>query len=283
VGGVRYDRWRNYDAFSVTRSLITGNTTVNAFSDRVESAISPQLSMLFHVSDKVALYANASRSFRAPTLNELYRGFRVGNVLTLANENLMAERADNIEAGSRFKLSTTNIKTSVFWTRINRAVANVTRISTPNLITRQRQNAGSTRSRGFEVEAETRWRQLTLNGGYLLADSRVIGFDSNIQLVGLWIPQVARHQFTAQFDYSPGRWTIALQARGSGRQFDDDLNQFALERYAQIDFFAARQLRETLKVYAGIENVLNTRYSVGRTPVRTLNSPLAIRLGLRWN
>ena len=149
IGGVRYDRWRNYDASSITRSLVTGATMITAFPDRFESAISPQLSGLLRVSDNVSLYANASRSFRAPTLNELYRGFRVGNVLTLANENLKAERADNIEGGVRFGSDHTSVKTSVFWTRINRTVANVTLMSTPSLITRQRQNAGRTRSRGF--------------------------------------------------------------------------------------------------------------------------------------
>ena len=283
VGGVRYDRWRNYDASSVTQSLVTGSTSMIAFPDRVESALSPQLSALFHVSDTVSLYANASQSFRAPTLNELYRGFRVGNVLTLANENLKAERADNVEGGVRFGHKLTNLKTSVFWTRINRAVANVTLMSTPSLITRQRQNAGRTRSRGFEVEAETRWRQLHLTAGYLFADSRVTEFPANVPLVGALIPQVARHQFTAQMDYSPGRWTLAMQGRGSSKQFDDDLNQFVLEPYAQLDFFAARRVGETLKVYVGIENVLNSRYSVGKTPVRTLNSPVSLRLGVRWN
>jgi outer membrane receptor protein involved in Fe transport len=283
AGGLRYDRWRNYDASSITQSVATNITTVNAFPDRVESAISPQLSALFHVSDTVSLYANASRSFRAPTLNELYRGFRVGNVLTLANEDLRSERADNIEGGFRVGYKAATLKTSIFWTRINRAVANVTLMSTPTLITRQRQNAGKTRSRGVEIEVETRWRELSVSAGYLLADSRVFEFPANMQLVGLQVPQVPRHQFTAQLNYSLGLWTIAVQGRASSKQFDDDLNVFALEPYAQLDFFAARRVKEALKVYVGIENVLNSRYSVGKTPVRTLNSPVSLRLGVRWN
>jgi outer membrane receptor protein involved in Fe transport len=283
MGGIRYDRWRNYDASSITRSLVTGTTTITAFPDRVESAISPQLSGLLRVSDNVSLYANASRSFRAPTLNELYRGFRVGNVLTLSNENLKAERADNIEGGIRLGRGHTSVKTSVFWTRINRTVSNVTLISTPSLITRQRQNAGRTRSRGFEIEAETHWRELGVSAGYLFADSRIIEFSANPQLVGLLIPQVARHQFTGQVNYSRRRWTVAMQARATSKQFDDDLNQFILEPYAQVDLFVSRRLGETLRAYIGIENLLNSRYSIGKTPVRTVSSPISMRLGFRWN
>ena len=35
-------------------------------------------------------------------LNELYRGFRVGNVVTNPNENLKAEKAINFETGASF-------------------------------------------------------------------------------------------------------------------------------------------------------------------------------------
>src|SRR2546421_8803888 len=44
----------------------------------------------------------------------------------------------------------------LFWNDVTRPVANVTLKATPALITRQRQNLGRTRSRGFEVEADAR-------------------------------------------------------------------------------------------------------------------------------
>ena len=54
--------------------------------------MAPRLSVLFRATDRLALTASAYRAFRAPTLNELYRNFRVGNVLTIANESLAPER-----------------------------------------------------------------------------------------------------------------------------------------------------------------------------------------------
>jgi outer membrane cobalamin receptor len=53
----------------------------------------------------ITLYAAAYRSFRAPTLNELYRSFRVGNVLTQSNPYLKAEHFSGAEGGVKATLS----------------------------------------------------------------------------------------------------------------------------------------------------------------------------------
>src|SRR5207237_182803 len=132
-----------------------GPTNVTKFTNRIETAFSPRLSLLYKASAHVSLFASGYRAFRAPTLNELYRSFRVGNVLTLANENLQAERLTGGEAGMRVTASHDKlvIRGTSFWNEVIRPVANVTLQTTPALITRQRQNLGRTRSRGFELEA----------------------------------------------------------------------------------------------------------------------------------
>lgn len=282
AANLRYDRWENYRAFTSTRTLSTNAVVTTAFTDRNEGAFSPKVSFLYHVSSQFSLYANASRSFRSPTLNELYRAFRVGNVLTTANENLAADRADNFEGGVKFDRGRFAIRGNGFWTRIDRPVANVTLSTTPTLITRQRQNAGETRSAGAEIEAEYRFDSIDLSAGYLYADSTVTRFPSNPALIGLAIPQVARHQFTFQARYTRSKWNFAVQGRASGEQFDDDLNTFRLEPYAQIDLFASRKINEKFQIYAAVENVFNSQYSVGKTPIRTVASPANFRIGFRF-
>lgn len=282
AGSLRYDDWQDYAATSVTRTLATNAIAVTTFPDRNENALSPQGSLLYHLSDEWSIYASVSRSFRAPTLNELYRSFRVGNVITLANENLRAERASNFEAGISFGRKQTFLRVNGFWTDIDKPVANVTLPSVTVIIVRQRQNMGATRSRGFEAEGERRFRRFTLSGGYLFVDSVVTSFPANVNLVGRRVPQVARHQFTFQSRYARDEWSLALQGRASSHQFDDDLNQFRLEPYAQFDVFAAREFGDRFQIYAAVENIFNSRYSVGRTPIRTLSSPANLRVGLRF-
>src|SRR5262249_26313063 len=98
--GVRYDRWHNYNGLSTTQPFSSpGTTTVRSFADRTESAFSPKVSLLHKVSENVNLSASVYRAFRAPTLNELYRTFRLGNIITNANPDLVAERLTGGEAG----------------------------------------------------------------------------------------------------------------------------------------------------------------------------------------
>lgn len=279
----RFDSWRNFAASNSTKTLATNQTTLTRFPDREETAFSPQISALYQFSDNFSIFALYSKSFRAPTLNELYRGFRVGNVVTNANENLRAERADNYEAGASYTKNKFYLRGNFFSATISNPVSNVTLTTAPNLITRQRQNVGKIRANGVEIEAETRINRFGFSAGYLFSDARIAEFPANRALENLRVPQTARHQFTFQTNYQIKTWNFAVQSRASSAQFDDDLNQFRLEPYFQTDAFVSKRLGENLQIFTGIENIFNSRYSVGRTPLRTVSSPINMRVGVRWN
>jgi outer membrane receptor protein involved in Fe transport len=288
TASARIDRWRNYDALSTTRPLAApGPVSVTEFDDRTETAFSPRLSVLHKLTDNISLTASGYRAFRAPTLNELYRAFRVGNVVTLANANLRAERLTGGEAGATITPfgRRVNVTGIFFWSEITRPIANVTLTITPDLITRQRQNLGRTRSRGIEIEAETRVSPVfVLSGGYQFVDATVLEFPANTELEGLLIPQVPRHQVTFQARYSnPERVILGIQGRFIGEQFDDDRNQFKLDRYFTLDALVSRPIGRGIELFAAAENLLNKRYDVGRTPVRTIGPPLLARFGIRFH
>ena len=130
-----------------------------------------------HVSDRVALRASAYGGFRAPSLNELYRPFRVGNVLTQGNPNLGPERLLGGELGLNHAASSSfSWRATAFWDRVEDPIANVTLSVTPALITRQRQNLGRARVRGVSVEADFQpVADLRLQASYVLSDARVHG------------------------------------------------------------------------------------------------------------
>lgn len=287
TAGARFDRWREFAALSTTRPINnTQPATTQIFPDRSETAFSPQVSLMYAPSERVAFTALFTRAFRPATLNELYRSFRVGDVVTLANENLRAERQTGGEAGARFYLFNQRLdsRITVFWTEIARPIANVTLNVTPALITRQRQNLGRTRSRGLELETEARvTRHWTISGGYLLTDATVLEFPANTSLEGLRIPQVPKHQATFQVRYAtPSAITLGLQARAGGQQFDDDQNRFPLGRYFTLDALASRRLTRNFDVFVAAENLFNQRYLIGRTPVTTIGPPLLLRAGIRF-
>lgn len=282
-GSIRIDRWNNFRALSATLNTISGIGSSTVFPDRGKEALSPQFSVRWQANNRIAVHGVVSRSFRSPTLNELYRGFRVGNVVTNANENLLAERAANFEVGGSFDHGHFGVRSSYFYSDIDRAISNITVSSTPNLITRQRRNAGRIHARGVEIDLRFTRGNLSVNSGYLLLDSRITTLGTDTHLSGKFVPQVPRHQFTFQARYSKERWQAAAQFRSAGEQFDDDLNLFRLEPYAQLDLFYSLRLKDKAAFFAAAENIFNSRYSTGRTPLRTVTAPFTIRAGLRWD
>jgi outer membrane receptor protein involved in Fe transport len=60
---------------------------------------SPRVAALYHLTSRARVWGDIGWGFRAPTLNELYRQFRVGTVLTLANNQLGPEHLVGGELG----------------------------------------------------------------------------------------------------------------------------------------------------------------------------------------
>ncbi|MDQ6786679.1 MAG: TonB-dependent receptor, partial [Acidobacteriota bacterium] len=285
--GWRLDAWRNFDALSMARNL-TGNqqTTIANFPNRSEKSFSPRLAALYQINNNFSVVASVSKSFRAPTLNELYRAFRVGNVLTQANENLRAERATTLETGANLTAfaKRLSVRGNVFSTEISNPVVSVTLSATPSLILRQRQNVGRTRTRGIEFDAEfLLHKDLRFSASYLLVNSRVARFPQNVGLVGKFLPQVAHRQLTVQTFYRPrDKFSFGLQARFSSTQFEDDQNLLRLRPFSNLDALASYRLRKNLEIFAAIENVFNNRYDIGLTPNLTVAAPRFARIGLRY-
>ena len=281
--GGRVDRWLNSRGFS-DRIPVTGAASLNDFIDRSETAFSPRVSLMKRFDKGVSVSASAYRAFRAPTLNELYRNFRVGNVLTNANAALRAERLTGGDVGVGLQTFGERlfVRSNFFWSEINDSVANVTLATTPALITRQRQNLGAIRARGIELSAVTRLaRHWEVSGEYLLTDSAVLSFPANTSLEGLLVPQVPRNQFNLQVSYTDARWTFGAQGRFVSRQFDDDQNTLPLERFFTLDAEVSRSVSDKVRLFVAFQNLTGSRYQISSTPVLTVGPPVLVRAGVR--
>jgi outer membrane receptor protein involved in Fe transport len=283
TAGARLDSWRNYDASLVTAPINTLSPTVlTRFPERSDVVFDPRLSLVFHPEQHLSVFATGYRSFRGPRLNELYRAFRLGNVLTLANANLVPERLTGVDAGIGTDWDRFGIRATFFFDRVEDPVANVTLSVTPALITRQRQNAGRLESRGLELSST--WqilRSLTLRSDYEFADSRIVSFAPNPALVDKRTPQVPRHSFSSRLLFIHGKWTGSLQGRLLSDQFDDDLNLFNLGGASSLDLFASRRWTNHFETYLEAENLLDSRDLVALTPTPSVGPPFTIRGGVR--
>jgi outer membrane receptor protein involved in Fe transport len=275
----RVDHFSNFDAAQWTPS---GPAPLPSFN---ETVFDPRIGISRRIGTSFALHATAFRAYRAPTENELYRTGQVGQQTTLPNSNLRSERATGWETGFQSDLPRWNsmLRVSYFWTRVNRPITALTLQVTPTSTLLRRENLGQIESRGVSLDYElhpVHWA--VLSGGYQFADATVTRYDQQPQLVGNWIPQVARNMSTTQLRVSQARLgVLSLQGRISGRQFDDDANRYLLHGYFRLDAYASRKFGHHVELFAAGENLFDRSIEVGKTPVLTLGTPQVVRFGLR--
>jgi outer membrane receptor protein involved in Fe transport len=217
---------------------------------------------------------SAYRSFRLPTLNELYREFRVGNAVTQANANLRPETLAGVEAGADFSGETARASLSVYRHSLHDLITNVTLSLGPTII-RQRQNAAEALARGVELNVEKRWRAWRGEASYLFADSR---FSS-----GERIPQVPRHQGSAQLSFLHKGTLASAGFRSYSYQFEDERNLFLLPGFATFQLVVRQQLTRGLSAVAAVENIFDREYLAGFSPTPLIGAPRLWRAGLRWD
>jgi len=218
--------------------------------------------------------ASAYRSFRAPTLNELFRNFSLGNTLTLANTALRPETLVGGEAGMDWQTRAALLRASLFWNAIDDLVGNVTLSTTPAQTRRQRQNLVSATTRGAELEIQKALRRFRASASYLFVDARVAS--------GLRIPQVGRHQGSAQILYDAGRTLASAGIRSYALQFEDDLNRFVLPGFATVQILVRHRLGAGFSALVAVENLLDRSYVVGFSPTPLIGAPRLWRAGVRW-
>lgn len=224
---------------------------------------------------KWRLRASAYRSFRAPTLNELYREFRAGNATTQANAALRPEKLWAAEAGVDYVGETWKARLGGFHKGVTDLITNVTLINTPAQIVRQRRNAAEATVRGIEADYEKRWKWFRYEMSYLLADSRYVTRER--------LPQVPKHQGSVLLTWMREGSLVTVSMRTSGLQFEDDRNTQLLPGFALFQVSARQKLKGPLTATLAVENATGRRILTGFTPFPQTGAPLLFRVGLRWD
>lgn len=294
TASARLDHWSNSDGHNIETNVPAGTPGAGhapSLPARSDTVGSPRLAALYQVNERVGVWGSVGAGFRAPTLNELYRQFRVGTVLTLANNELGPERLVGGEAGVRFSpVAPLEIRTTWYDNRVSDPVSNVTIASAGAAVTQQRQNLGRTRIHGVQTDVDYRlsstWR---VSGGYLYSHATVREFDANPAIEGNDLPQVPRHRGSFAVAYSHPRWLdVTLDVQAIGAQFDDDQNVRAvpgrskagLPGYAVVSLYASRRVNPLLDVFVGAQNLFDQEYFVGTLPT-TVGTPRMVNAGIR--
>jgi outer membrane receptor protein involved in Fe transport len=291
TGGGRIDRWWIVDGTLQERQLAGGPSLADlAFADRSGWRPTARAGLAFRPVDAVTLRGAGYLGWRLPTLNELYRPFRAGADATAANAALRPERMRGVEAGADYRpLSTVRLGATLFWNRLDDAIANVSIADGPGAfpgvgfvsaagVYRMRQNLDAVCSRGVEVEAQAVLAEWQLSASYALTDARVRAGGLAASLDGLRPAQTPRHQASATLGWWRDGAGAALTGRYVAAQFEDDQNSRSLSHAFTVDATARLPLTRDVALELRGENLANENVEatlsgagvVERASVRTL-------------
>ncbi len=318
--GARLDQWNERDGHRRESDRATGvRSRDDHYAGRDGTSFSPSAGLLWTPRRAWRLRANAQRAFRHPTLNELYRPFRIGSNVTEANAALGTEGVTSAEAGAEWTQFAppaprpANLRrgaadtppqpgplltlgATVFWNDLRDAVGNVTLARGPGTfpivgtiaaggVGRQKLNLDRTRVRGLELSA--RWTPapaFTLNGDALFNDATVRRASVAPGLAGKQVAQVPRRSAALGATWrAPGGITATPRVRALSRQFEDDENLLTLGAVAIVDLSLSRPLSKNIELFLTTENLGNARVETGRSADGVVNvgTPRLVLGGLR--
>jgi outer membrane receptor protein involved in Fe transport len=297
--GARVDFWSETEGHRREMDRNTGTVLRDdRYADRDDVEFSPSAGLVWTVSPGWRLRTAAQYSFRRPTLNELYRPFRVGNVITEANSALETEHALSAEVGVERTAGPVTFGAALFWNELTDAVGNVTLYRGPGTfpivgfvpaggVGRQRLNLDRVRVRGLELSAQwTVSPTLALRADWLANDATVEEASAAPALVGKQLAQVPEQSGSFGATWQPVRaLSFHARVRYLGRQFEDDENLLVLGTAVVTDLGATYDLTPHVQLFANAENLTDERIETGRSADGIVNTgtPRLVFGGARVN
>ncbi|MCA0207944.1 MAG: TonB-dependent receptor [Proteobacteria bacterium] len=249
----RVDRWWLGEGYRLERNIAGPVITNLRFAARQGWEGSGRAGVRW-ASDRFTLRAAAYRGWRLPTLNELYRPFRVGAEVTTANAMLKPERLWGGEVGIDWDNGDTKLSATLFANHLTNAIANVT--LAPNL--NQRQNLDAIDSKGVEVSAEQRIGSATLRATYAFTDAKVDASGIAATLDGRRPAQLAKHGGSVSLrSNARGPFGGFATLRYIGKQNEDDLGLLALDDALTLDAGLSWRFSDAISIEARGENLFD--------------------------
>jgi len=283
TGAARIDRWWIGQGFLRERNFSGGPLITNAaYAARQGWEPTARGGIAYRPVETVTLRGAAYLGWRLPTLNELYRPFRVGNETTQANAALKPETLSGVEAGVDWRPNrSTRIGATLFSNRMDDAIANVTLVAG---VTRRRQNLDAVRARGVEFDAAYSVGDLRFSASYAYTDSIVRASGIAASLNGLHPAQTPKHMASTTLGWQrPSGPSASVTLRYVSVQYEDDRNVLPLRDAFTADARVLVPITSGLSIEARGENLGDVRVEAARGDDGVIEraSPRTLWLGLR--
>ncbi|MEN3972814.1 TonB-dependent receptor [Sphingomicrobium sp. XHP0235] len=268
LASLRIDRWRLGDGFRTIRQLADdARLEDSTFGARDGTQWSGRIDLSRNIFP-ARFTASAYRGWRLPTLNELYRPFRVGADATAANEGLQPETSFGLDLGARVGSPTFSAGVTLFAQRLDNAIANVPLDTGPGVfpgvgfvsgagVYSQRSNVDGIATRGLELDATIERGPWSARLLYGFADARLDASGAAAAFDGNRPQQSPPHSGSLRLGWSQGAMLASLTARMEGARYEDLANRIELDRAVTLDAFARAPLHRKVAVEVRGENLAN--------------------------
>ncbi len=271
---LRVDHWSLRDGSRVERSNVSGSVSRNdAYRDRSGWEPSLSVSIARALSETMTLNLASGYTFRMPTINELYRPFRVGDDITEANSELQPEQFLNVEATLQWQpYEALRVESGVFHYWIEDAIANV-RTTAPSGVFvpaggsyNQRQNVESAHVLGWQTGIEYAFTdKFSLELNYLYTQAQFKDSSQQPELVGNEFPQIPTHKATLKLEYQYRDDLLLFgSAESVASQYDDPLNRRKLKGYVTGKLGVSFQATKRLRWIARVDNIADATVLTGQ-------------------
>ena len=287
---VRADHWAIDDGRRIETSLASGALLRDErYEDQDGVEPSASLEWIHEMPRDVESRVALGSGFRLPTLNELYRPFRVRDDIVEANAELDPERFLNAEAGLDWKANDEwKLGAAVFHHWISDAIANVPVTTTPPSggTISLRDNVDEARVAGLEGSAE--WlphESVTLALRGLWSKSEFASSPDQPLLEGKPFPQSPDLRVIADAEWRALEGVSLFGGVEYGAsQYDDALATRVIPDYTSVRLGVMRKIGDaTLQVR--IENLFDEEIVTGLSSngLRTLAAPRSMWASLEWD
>jgi outer membrane receptor protein involved in Fe transport len=298
VASARYQYYQNYNGIDTFPPAIGSIPSSQNFS------FDPRVNLRYAITDELAVRGAYYKSFRAPTMDQLYRTYADTTAgIYEGNPFLRPESLEGGEIGLDFNRGALRSQLTFYTSTISNLITsyNLPASESPTalgvvcgydaatftyLSCTRNINAASAIARG--IEAEANWdigSGFSTNLAYTYADSRYTADPVDPTAVGERLEGVPRHNVSNSLTYAaPSGWRASVILRWVSTAYgdahpDDNLKQDA---HFVVDASGSYPITERLEAYAQIQNLFDRRYIAnngGGAPI--LGTPFEVMSGFR--
>lgn len=295
----RVDYWAFADGLRTERRPATSDLLRDSsYGDRAGMEPSFSGALRYRLSESLGVRTSVATSFRLPTINELYRPFRVRNDITEANPGLRTERFDTVDLGMEWRPAPGLFcDVGVFHHWIGDVIANVpitdpseaasvAGFVPPGGSVAQRRNVDDARVLGcsFKIrwKVSARWSVLLR---YLFSRSRFTKSVEQNELEGKPFPQSPEHSAVVGVRGSPlPKLKVFAEAEIGSSQFDDPLGERRLGSWWTTRLGGEFEVADDVTIHARVDNLFDQEITTGVSSVglRSIGQPRSFWMGMNW-